>query len=274
MTLNPDTLNQTPPSGTPPATPPATPPGQQSGASGQSGAQTPTSPPATAPGQQSGASEVTTVLTKDQLEERVAQAKRSGVREIFEALGFTGLDDPAKLTLAQTELADLLTFAREQKRAQLTAEQRVQADLTTAQQNALDEKTKRESAEKERDTAQQQLRDYLLRSTITAAAAGAVHPSDVYDLYAKVYMKDQLAGVIKAGVPLFAEDGTFDPNAINQDAVKAIIDKCHEERKEWWQNTIQRMLGSPSNAGATPPAGDVTKLEKQRELARAALKTI
>lgn len=205
-------------------------------------------------------------MPPDEFKDRIAKERRAGVRELLTALGFDDVDDPDKLAQAQADMKDLLDFARQQQREKLTAEEQVRDDLQTAQDTAQSEQAKRETAEQERDLAQTRLREYILRTAITQAAQGAAHPSDVYDLYARAYAQDKLAEVIKPDVDLFTEDGVFNPDAIDGEAVKAIVDACREDRREWWQGGY-RAPGSPSNAGAQPPAGDLSQLEKQREAA-------
>lgn len=276
-TLNPGAQHAPPPSNATPA-PPGTPPGQQQGEPGQPPQSTPPSPPATAPGQQSGSSEgddtVALPKSKADFDARIEQAKRSSARELLEMLDFKDVAHPDQVAQAVSDLKELVQFAREQRREQMTAAERVEADLTTARQNEATARQQRDQAEQERDTARQQLREFVMRSAITAAAAGAAHPADVYDLYARVYAQDQLTQVIKPDAELVSADGAFNPDAIDADAVQSIIDQCKQDRKEWWAGAGARSLGTPSNAGGQPPPGDVSKLEQGRELARANLRSM
>lgn len=212
-------------------------------------------------------------MSADDFNERLSKEQRAATRKTLLAMGFTeaDLDTPEKLEAALKAAGELATFAREQRRAQLSAEEQVKADLDTARQAAEAERSAREQAERERDLARQQLREYIMRSTITAAAAGAVHPSDVYDLFARIYAKDKLEKVIKPDVPLFTEDGAFNPDALDQNAVKGIIDDCRTQRREWWQSP-QRGPGTPSHQGAQPPSQDPSKVDRMAAAARANLR--
>lgn len=236
---------------------------------------------ATTTGQNSGAqtpSEDTTkreipanwkAMSAEDFNERLSKEQRAAMRKTLKDLGFTeaDFDTPEKLEETLKAAGELVTFAREQRRAQLSAEEQVKADLDAAQQTASTEQTARQKAEQERDLAQAQLREYILRSTITAAAAGAVHPSDVYDLFARLHAKDKLDKVIKVDTPLFTDDGAFNLDAIDQNTVKDIIEACRTERREWWQNP-QRGPGTPSHSGAQPPSQDPSKVDRMAERAR------
>lgn len=208
-------------------------------------------------------------MSAEDFNTRLEKEQRSATRKALKDLGFADedLDTPEKLGAALQKASELMTFAHEQRRAQMTAAEQVQADLETAQQTATTERQKREQAEAERDTAQQQLREFILRSTITAAAQGAAHPSDVYDLFARMHMKDKLAEVIRPDVALFTEDGAFNVDAIDPEAVKAIVEQCRKDRREWWQGGY-RAPGSPSHGGAQPPAQDPSKLDQMTDAGR------
>lgn len=238
--------------------------------------------PATGQGQQPGESsegqpksgDSEPIMSQAALDKRLAKQARATQRELLRGLGVE-IDDDADqeaITAASGQLADTLKWADDQRRSGQSAQDKVQEDLENAQKAAKSEKTKRENAEQERDTAQQQLRDFVLRNAISTAAHDAAHPSDVYDAYAQVHMKDKLAQVIKTDTPLFGEDNAFNAAAIDQDVVKTIIDKCREDRPEWWTTRVQ--LGSPSNVGAKPLQGDRSKLDQMKELARDNLRRI
>lgn len=176
------------------------------------------------------------------------------------------MDDPDKLKGIVANLGDLVTYAREQKKAELTAAQQIEADLKTAQQQAEQERQKREQAEQERDALRAQLGLYVRRTQLLAAAADAAHPDDVYT-WAQANQPDQLAAILKEDQPLFDDQGQLNAAALDPEAIKAIVETCKKDRREWWQGVRQRGAGIPSNAGAQP-AGDVSKLDRQRELAR------
>lgn len=208
-------------------------------------------------------------MSAEDFNERLSKEQRAAMRRTLKDLGFTDadIDTPEKLEATLKAAGELMTYAREQRRAQLSAEERVRGELEAAQQQAATERQAREQAERERDLAQQQLREFILRSTITAAAAGAVHPTDVYDLFARVHARDLLANVIKPDEALFTDDGVFNPDALDQEAVKGIIDACRTQRREWWQNP-QRGPGSPSHQGAQPPSQDPSKADRMAAAAR------
>lgn len=71
-----------------------------------------------------------------------------------------------------------------------------------------------------------------------AAAAGAVRPADVV-MWARTYRPAEFAQII-------GED-----QAPIADQVKALVDACQAERGEWFAAWTP---GSPSHAGAKPPA--------------------
>lgn len=229
--------------GAPPATPPATPPA-------------PTTPPAAPP-----PAEPQTTMPTATFNARLEQERRAGVRELLTALGFQA-SDPAAYEQALTGMRDLVTFAREQQRAQLTAEQRVQADLQTAQQQAQQATGQVTTLTAERDAARTQLRTFVLRSQIVTAAAGAAHPEDVYT-WALANQRENVDKILMADQPLFAEDGTLNPKAINADPIKVIIEECKKARRDWFR---PEHPGIPSNANAQPPTTD-PKLAEKRVLA-------
>jgi hypothetical protein len=271
-----DTLENNNTSSTPPqGSGTGTAPGQQSGQPGQSSGQT--SPPntGTAPGQQSGSSpegnndDTRIELSLEDLNARNRQAGRSALRDRLQSLGFDNLDDDKSIDNALAQLKQDREYAETQRRAAMTAEQQVQADLETAQQTAQTERQAREQAESERAMSQTQLREFILRFEIIGAAGGAIHPGDVYDFVRK-YAMEELSQVIKEGATLFDDENVFQRSSIDSKKVEAIIEKCKKERPEWWQTQIHRTPGSPSNASnALPPGtGDVEKMTRMKELAR------
>jgi len=290
MTLNPGTLNLNTPSGNPSTPLPETPPGQQSGSQGTGGTQTPPSTPATGQGSQPGSPEgdnnTQIHLSKTDLENRVAKAKRSGVREMLSALGFEnldnpdklkqaqsdlgnmltfarellsalspeGLDDPDSLKQAQSDLRDLLAFAREQQTAQMTAEEKVQQEITTLQDQISTLKRRNNKLQADLDAArsaqasvESELSDHKRSTAIIAAAQGANHPADVV-IWAKTYQPDLFDSVLK-------DDGTP-----SEAAAKRIVEACKKARPEYFGRVT---LGSPPNLGAKPPSGTQLPNDKQ-----------
>jgi hypothetical protein len=263
MTLKPDTLQidgtsvpPTPSSTPPPATPPGTPPGQQTGdkGSGTSG-QTPPSTTGTAPGQQSGSGggsrdTLTETLTKADLDARIEKAKRSGTREVLKALGFTNLDSLDDLTQAQSELADLLTFAREAKAAQMTADEKVQQHMTDLTKRAETAEKKLADEQKARRDADDRYTTYVRGQAIINAAQAARHPEDVVG-WAEKNQPDAFKTVLTA-------DGSVDGPV-----VAAIVKACREDRKDWFETDP----GSPSNAEAGYPGAALAQAKPAQQQA-------
>lgn len=278
MGQQPDTLGNNNSTSTPPqgSGNTGTPPANQGGQTPPQGAQTPPSP-GTAPGNnggQSGADSDADQITMSQtsLTKRIERAGRSATRELLSSMGFENLDSPDDVSNAQTQLGELINYAREQQRAAMTAEQQVQADLEAAQQASQSAQTAHQQAEAERDTARTHLREFVVRSEVISAAVGAEHPADVYDLFARQYAAEELGAVIKEGEALFDENGVFNRNAIDTQKIEKIIEKCKADRPKWWQSSVQRTTpGSPSNASRALPPGtnaDANKEERMRQLAR------
>jgi hypothetical protein len=257
MTLNDATLKPSgtdvppaPPSGaTPPAGQPDTPPGQKTGVNDSSGQNQTTPPTGTAPGQTppqgqagqgDGGADTDVKLTKNELDLRIAKAARSGEREVLKALGFTDLDSQEAIDEAKKSLANLVKVANDYLQSQLTAEQKVQQekDDLTVKADTWEKKFNEEKASRQK--AEERLDALVRDGALQRGATGARHPEDVVT-WAKTNKPDLYKKVLK-------DDGSTD-----ETQVTAIVDACKEARKDWFEI----VPGSPSNAGARPPAAGV-----------------
>jgi len=191
--------------------------------------------------------------TKDALDKRIEKAKRSGMRDILTALGFDDLDTPEALQQAQDDLQGLVEFARQQREAQMTAEERFQQQVQTLTQRAERAEQRAAQAERERDEAHEALVTKTRHDAILRAAGNAKHPEDVLT-WAEGNTPDLVATVLN-------EDGS-----VNDDVVKQIVTECAKARRDWFTGSA---VGVPSNHDGRPPAS-FTELEKKMALARQA----
>lgn len=198
-------------------------------------------------------------MPRDTFNNRLEQERNAGVRTLLQGMGFE-VETPEALAQAQTDMAGLITFAREQREATMTAEERTAATVETANTRATQFEQRATAAEQGRDLAQTNLRTFVLRSLIVEAAAGTPHPEDVYT-WARGNQLETVDTIFSADLPLFNEDGTLNQEAIDREAVKQIITKCKEARSEWFRGVHP---GVPSNAGANPPAIDPKKADKAK----------
>ena len=188
---------------------------------------------------------------------RMEQAQRSGQRALLTALGFEGLETPEEMERVQQQLAADLQFAKEQREANMTAEQKLTTQITTLTSERDHAAKERDRYKQEAERAQHQLAEFRadqVRATAleaAATAAGVARPADVV-MWARTYR----AGDYGA---LLAEEG-----AVVEEKVKALITACTEARPEWF---TARTPGSPSHSGARPPAAPPEKYEQQKQLA-------
>lgn len=184
---------------------------------------------------------------------RIEQARRSGVRELLTALGFDNLDTPDAVAQAQQDLADLVAFAREQRQAQMSAEERIQAQIEEAQRRLQAAEQRAQAAEQRAQEVERQRNDYVRRTEVIAEASrqGARYPDDVWG-WALVNSQDDLE-------PIINEDGS-----VNREAVKRIVEAHAAARPELYRGNTP---GSPSNAGARPTEA-IRDVERRLELAR------
>ena len=135
-----------------------------------------------------GAPEAKPLMSQEQLNERIAQAKRSAValerahlKELF------GTDDFAEIKKIRDERETLRKEAEKQKRAQMSKEQRLEADLKAAQDRALDLEKRVHRAERDRLYDKQ---DQAIRRIASA------HVNDEYiDDVAFMYARNVLASM-------------------------------------------------------------------------------
>lgn len=211
----------------------------------------------TAPGQQGGDGEGDTDAdlpkTKDALDKRIEKAKRSGMRDVLTALGFEELDTPEAIQQAQADLQGLVEFARQQREANLTAEERFQQQIQTLTQRVERAEQRAAQAERERDEAREALVAKARHDAILRAAGNAKHPEDVIT-WAEKNTPDLVATVLN-------EDGS-----VNDTVVKQIVTECAKARRDWFSGAV---VGVPSNHDGRPPAS-FSELEKKMELARQA----
>jgi len=191
-----------------------------------------------------------------EFKDRIEQAKRSGVRELLTALGFQGVDTPEGLAKAQQALAETIEYARQQREASMTAEEKMQEQLRslTSERDSLAQE--RDRYKQAAEQVQQELAEFkadLARASAlesAAASAGAIRPSDVV-MWARSYRPTEFAQIVG------------NDQVINAEQIKAIVDACQADRGEWF---AARTPGSPSHAGAKPPAAPPADQQK-RELA-------
>ena len=157
----------------------------------------------------------------------------------------------------------LIDFARQQREANMSAEERAAEQAAQAARQIDAVKTERDTARTNYEQAQAALRAYVTRTAILAEAPHATYPDDVH-LWALTHQGEQVAKVIKGDVPLFLENGALNPAAIDRDVAKAIVTECVKERRQWFKPTTP---GVPSNANAQPPAVD-PNLDQKAQAAR------
>ncbi|HML21818.1 MAG TPA: hypothetical protein PKD09_09230 [Aggregatilinea sp.] len=201
-------------------------------------------------------------MPRETFNERIAQERRAGTRELLTEMGFEGVETPEGLVQARTELRTLIDFAREQRRSQLSAEERVAEDLQAAQTAREQAETRATAMETRATTAEQQLQQYIRRTVILEAASDARYPEDVYT-WALNNQADQVAAILVADQSLF-ENGTLNTAAINRDAAKAIVEECVKARRDWFR---AKHPGVPSNAGAQPQQRPDVNSDKKTEAA-------
>ena len=209
----------------------------------------------TAPGHQSGAGEgegeAELPRSKEALERRIEKAKRAGVRELLAALGFERLETPEALQTAQDELRGLLEFARQQKAAQMSAEERLAEQLQALEKRVKAAEERAAAAERERDEMRAALQTRTRREAILRAATKARYPDDVVT-WAEAQRPDLVGKLLK-------EDGTAD-----DEVAKTIVAECAKARREWFGAPV---LGVPSNHEGRAPS-TLSELERKLELAR------
>ncbi len=207
----------------------------------------------TTPGHQSGPGEGEGELpkTKEALDRRIEKAKRAGVREVLVALGFEGLETPETLQQAQDDLKGLVAFARQQKAATQTAEERLAGQMSALEKRVKAAEERVVAAERERDEARADLLTRSRREAILRAAARARHPDDVVT-WAESNRPDLVAKVLK------------DDGATDEDVAKQIVAGCAQARREWFATPV---LGVPSNHEGRAPS-NMSELERKLELAR------
>ncbi len=231
-------LNQTP------APDPGTPSGTTENKPGVTSSQTPPAPPP--------------LHEHPDFKARMEQAQRSGQRELLKALGFEGLETPEALEQAQQKLLADLQFAKEQREANMTAEQKLAEQIAslTSERDSL--QAELEKFKQDAETAQQALAtfkaDLQRESALVSAAqaAGAARPADVV-MWARTFRPGEFAQIVGEG------------QTVSPEAVQALVRACADDRPEWF---AARTPGSPSHGGARPPAAPTEKYQQQRQLAR------
>ncbi len=233
---------------TPPPPNPANPAhtGQNGGAAGNQQQQGQQTPPADQ-NQQPPADAVS--MPRAAFNERIEAERRAGVRELLKALGFESVETPEALTTAQTEMRGLLDYARQQRQANMTAEERAKEQIDTVTARATKAEGQVTTLTAERDQARTHLRAFVQRSVIVEAAAQATYPDDVYAWILRE-KPDDVAKIIKADVPLFKEDGTLNADAIDKDTAKNVVVECQKARREWFRTAH---VAIPSSGNAQPP---------------------
>ncbi len=183
-------------------------------------------------------------MPSDKFKERLERERRAGQRELLKALGFEDVDDPAKLNEAQAALRDLVQFAQKQREEAMTAEERYQQQLEQAQTEAERMKAEAEKARQALQEMQRSLRRRAVQDALMRAAgeAKANRPEDVW-AWANTFAAQDVEKLLEI-------DDNADVNAVDDEAVKALIERCKESRADWFR---RQHPGVPSNAGARPP---------------------
>lgn len=191
---------------------------------------------------------------------RMEQAQRAGQRALLTALGFEA-ETPEDIERAQQEVASLLDFARQQREATLSVEERLNEQITTLTGERDRLRQERDRLKDEADNAQQALAEFkadLARGSAVesaAEAAGAARPADVL-LWLRANRSAELAQVV-------GEDG-----GIDEALLTALVDACRDARPEWF---VARIPGNPSHDGARAPQAPSNEKE-MKELARQAVR--
>ena len=257
---NPSTLKQTqgqqqtPPAQTPD---PGTPTGQNTEQQGDAQDQRQQQP-----GQQQQQPAVTPAPLHEHpdFKPRMEQAQRAGQRALLAALGFEA-ETPEDIERARQEVASLLDFARQQREATLSVEERLNEQITTLTGERDRLRQERDRLKDEADKAQQALAEFkadLARGSAVesaAEAAGAARPADVL-LWLRANRSAELAQVV-------GEDG-----GIDEALLTALVDACRDARPEWF---VARIPGNPSHDGARAPQA-LSSEKEMKELARQAVR--
>jgi hypothetical protein len=199
--------------------------------------------------------------------ERLTQERQAGARELLRELGFE-VGTPEAYQAARSDMKGLLDFARQQKEASMTAEERAAEQAAQADRRIKAVETERDSARADLEKAHNELRAFIVRTAILAEAPHATYPDDVH-LWAITHQGEQVAKVIKPDVPLFLENGALNPAAIDREVAKAIVTECVKERRQWFKPTTP---GVPSNANAQPPTPAVQEIADKKAAARSIIR--
>ena len=208
-------------------------------------------------------SEDRVTMPRKSFNKRLEQERRKAQRALLSELGFDGMDTPEGLEHARGELRELIAFAREQRLASMSAEERAETQVEEVRQKLSNAEQRAKQLQAERDRARQALRDYVVRSLVTAHAATAEYPEDVYT-WARQHMPEKVQAVLDEEQPLFDEEGALNKAAIDEEAVKEIVLACKKARPKYFR---PEHPGSPSNEHAQPPHYD-PKADRKRQAAR------
>lgn len=194
--------------------------------------QTPATPPANQGEQRFSQDDVNRIVG-----ERAKDAAKAAVSKLLTDLGYDNLDT----------LKTKLTAAKQREDAEMSEVERVQKDAEAARKER-DELKRQYEQEKA-----QRIVDRRDSAIVTAAqSARAEAPGDVV-FWAEKHAAAELAKTVK-------EDGTVDDAA-----VKALIEKCRQERKGWFTGSAP---GSPSNSGGQLPQPDLNKAHEGMKIPR------
>jgi hypothetical protein len=188
-------------------------------------------------------------MPRGSFNERLQQERNAGVRELLAALGFEA-GTPDALAKAREDLAGLLAFARQQKAATQTAEERLAEQMSALEKRVQAAEERAAAAERERDEARAALQSRVRREAILRAAARARHPEDVVT-WAESQRPDLVGQLLR-------EDGTVD-----DEVARTIVAECAKARREWFVAPV----GVPSNHEGRAPSS-LSELERKLELAR------
>ena len=189
-------------------------------------------------------------MARDVFNARLRKAKASGQRDLLKALGFEDVSDPKKLGEAQKALQDLVSFAREQRKAKMSAEERFQEEVETYRKAADDAKQKLHEVQLQ--IRKREVQDALIHM---AKSEGAQSPEDVY-AWAVAFADSDVQKLM---------DSDGDEWELDGDSVKALVKRCKKERPDKFK---PQHPGVPSNRGARPPAVGAKADEKAKESLR------
>lgn len=166
-------------------------------------------------------------LTSAQLAQRLERAQQTALNKLFETLGVDNAD----------EIKQVLEAEKQRQEAEMSALEKVQAELEKERQRAADAQAQLEKAE-------QQRKEDNRNAEIMAALKEAEKPRSVLNLLLAEHA-DKVSAVV-------ADDGTLDSKAI-----AALVETARAEYEGMFKPSTP---GSPSHAGGKTPSPDRKKV--------------